>query len=242
MLLCLDCGNTRLKWGLHGGSGQWLAQGALAQADIARLTHEIKPWPQPTKIVACNVAGNKAHIAIEDCAGTIGAPLFWIESCAEQCGVKNRYDDPSQLGADRWAALIGARTAHSGACLVVNAGTATTVDVLDASGIFQGGIILPGVDLMRTSLAHNTARLPLATGGFRILPRNTVEAIASGCLLATAGAIGRMFDRISDQANALCLLSGGAADSFAALLDIPLRRIDNLVLEGLVQTQTAIGK
>lgn len=239
MLLCLDCGNTRLKWGMQGETRQWLAQGALALAEIARLPQEVRALPRPQRIVACNVAGAAAHAEIDACATAIGAPILWVESRAEQCGVKNSYDDPAQLGADRWAALIGARQAYAGSCLVVNAGTATTADVLDADGIFQGGIILPGIDLMRTALAHNTARLPLASGGFRALPRNTREAISSGCLLATAGAVGRMFKLISTQDNAICLLSGGAAESVAALLDIPLRRIDNLVLEGLAHIGSA---
>jgi len=242
MLLCIDCGNTRLKWGMYGNlpgsnsSGrQWLAQGALVLAEVGRLPEEIQALPRPTRIIACNVAGATTRAGIDACAAVIGSPLVWNESHAEQCGVHNGYEDPAQLGADRWAALIGAHHAHAGACLVVNAGTATTADVLDAAGIFQGGIILPGVDLMRTALAHNTARLPLAAGDFQPLPRNTRSAIASGCLQATAGAVGRMFAPLAAQEDAICLLSGGAADSFAALLDIPLRRIDNLVLEGLAR-------
>ena len=92
-----------------------------------------------------------------------------------------------------------------------------------------------GIDLMRAALARNTARLPLAAGDFATQPRNTRTAIASGCLQATVGAVERMYVPLAAEPDALCLLSGGAADSFAALLDIPLRRIDNLVLEGLAR-------
>lgn len=238
MLLCLDCGNTRLKWGMFDDDSpeqHWLAQGALPLAEISELPRAIAALPHPTRMIACNVASNEAHAALEKNAQVIGAPLVWSESCAKQCGVINGYDQPAQLGADRWAALIGARQLHSGACLVVNSGTATTADVLDADGVFYGGIILPGVDLMRASLAHHTARLPLADGEFHALPRNTLDAIDSGCRLATAGAIERMFVLIAEEADAVCLLSGGAADSVATLLDIPLQRIDNLVLEGLAR-------
>ena len=161
---------------------------------------------------------------------------------AEQCGVKNGYQDPAQLGADRWAGLIGAHRLHEGACLVVNAGTATTIDVLDAGGVFQGGVILPGVYLMRRALAGNTAQLLLTAGEYKALPRNTADAIASGCLLASAAAIERMFVRVSGQSGAVCLLSGGAADSLSPLLDIPLLRIDNLVLEGLACIGLAAGE
>lgn len=241
MLLCLDCGNTRLKWGAwEPGQGRWLAQGALALADIARLPEEIRGLPRAGRILGCIVAGNEARAAIETAATTIGAPLAWNASRVAQCGVTNGYEEPAQLGADRWAALIGARHLHShGPCLVVTAGTATTVDRLDADGTFRGGLILPGVDLMRTALAHHTARLPLAEGDFQPLPCNTRAAIASGCLQATAGAIERMYRPLAGEADAVCLLSGGAADRFAALLDIPLRRVENLVLEGLARIAVA---
>lgn len=233
-LLCLDCGNTRLKWGLNE-SGRWLERGALPLAEIGLLPEALSSLPRPGRAIACNVAGAQAGDAIAAVAAALAVPLFWAESRAEQCGVKNSYNDPAQLGADRWAALIGARGLHQGACLVVNAGTATTIDVLDAQGVFQGGLILPGVELMRAALARNTAQLPLADGGFSALPRNTADAIASGSLQATAGAIERMFAQISGQANAICLLSGGAAQALQPLLDLPLQAIDNLVLEGLVR-------
>lgn len=92
---------------------------------------------------------------------------------------------------------------------------------------------------MRTALAHHTARLPLAKGDFQALPRNTRAAIASGCLQATSGAIERMFRPIADDPAAICLLSGGAAGHFANLLDIPLRHVENLVLEGLARVAMA---
>lgn len=244
MWLCLDCGNTRLKWGSYDPEQhRWLAQGALLLSDIGRLPAEVRAQPgfrQPSRIIACMVAGHEARAAIEIGASALGAPLRWNISQAAQAGVSNAYDDPGQLGADRWAALIGARHVHpQGACLVVTAGTATTIDHLDADGTFRGGLILPGVDLMRTALAHHTARLPLAAGDFQLLPRDTRSAIASGCLQATAGAVERMFRPLAACPDSLCLLSGGAAESFAGLLDIPVRRVENLVLEGLARIACA---
>lgn len=241
MILCLDCGNTRLKWGLNE-NGRWLEQGALPVAEIGRLRQVLSSQPNPRRAIACNVAG---VVVAEAIAAILPMPLLWVTSLTEQCGVKNSYEDPAQLGADRWAALIGAHRAHEGACLVVNAGTATTIDVLDAGGVFQGGLILPGIDLMRSALAGNTAQLPLVPlpiGECKALPRKTEDAIASGCLLATAGAIERMFVRVRGQSGAVCLLSGGAVGSITPLLDIPLLRIDNLVLEGLACIGQALGE
>ena len=232
--LCLDCGNTRLKWGLYARA-RWLGHGALPLADIGQLPHTLAALPRPLRVIACNVAGERAGRAIEDVAAALALPLVWAASRAQQCGVKNSYENPGQLGADRWAALVGARAQRLGACLVVNAGTATTIDVLDGAGVFQGGLILPGIDLMRAALAGNTAQLPLATGEFKTVPRNTEDAIVSGCLQATAGAIERMFAQLADQPDAVCLLSGGAAENLAPLLGIPFLGSDNLVLQGLAR-------
>ena len=156
---------------------------------------------------------------------------------ATACGVKNGYDTPQQLGADRWAALIGARALHAGPAVVVMAGTATTIDALDAQGLFRGGLILPGLALMRAALARNTADLPHAAGHYRAQPTNTDDAIVSGAIHATLGAIERIHATLGE--DALCLLSGGAAQELAPQLDLPFRLIDNLVLEGLARYSVA---
>jgi type III pantothenate kinase len=172
---------------------------------------------------------------LEAFAKTLGVSLSQVRSQVRQCGVTNGYESPAQLGADRWSALIGARGLHSGASVVVNAGTATTIDVLDPDGSFRGGLIMPGLELMRASLARNTAGLPLAQGSFRELPRNTDDAIVSGCINATLGAIERMFQKIENAPEPLCLLSGGASESLAGALAIPHRVVPILVLEGLAR-------
>ncbi len=231
MILCLDAGNTRLKWGLREGPA-WRAQGACALDDgdgIAALLPAVSEH-----VLACNVAGDAVARRIEDVVAPFGVPLEWFKSAAACCGVTNGYDNPLQLGADRWAALIGARGVHAGAALVIMAGTATTIDALDATGHFRGGLILPGLDLMQRALARSTAGLPEAQGAYRTCPANTDDAIVSGALHATLGAIERMA-RLFDAGNSTVILSGGAAEALAPHLDLPLLRVDNLVLEGLAR-------
>jgi type III pantothenate kinase len=233
--LCLDAGNTRLKWGLHDGA-HWLAQGVLTHDAIATLAAQLPAAPD--RILACNVAGAEVARHIETLAAPLASPLVWFRSTQTASGVSNGYDKPEQLGADRWAALIGARALHSGPAVVVMAGTATTIDALDGAGRFLGGLILPGLDLMRRSLHLNTAGLPVARGNYRPLPRNTDDAIASGALHATLGAITRIGALLEGQP--ICLLSGGAAESLAPYLDrLPLQRVAYLVLEGLAQSAAA---
>lgn len=233
MILCIDSGNTRLKWGLRDGDA-WAARGVTAHADAA----QVRLPQRPQRLVACNVAGAAGRAAIEALARALDLGVEWVSSRAQQCGVTSRYDPPSQLGADRWSALLGARALHGGACVVVMCGTATTIDALDADGVFAGGLILPGLDLMRGALADAAADLPAARGEYRELPRNTFDAIASGAVEATLGAIERMARRLA-SADFCCMISGGAAESIAPHLALPHRVVDNLVLEGVARIAAA---
>ncbi|MCX7149321.1 MAG: type III pantothenate kinase [Rhodocyclales bacterium] len=228
MILCLDAGNSRLKYGLFDGTG-WRIQGALNYQAFDELIAQLPE--RPARIAACNVAGDATRLRIGALAGSLALPLEWLTSSAAACGVTNGYDNPRQLGADRWAALIAARALHAGPCVVAMAGTATTIDALDDKGVFRGGLILPGLSLMRAALARNTADLPHAAGHYWSQPTNTDDAIVSGAIHATLGAIERMSATLGE--DALCLLSGGAAAELAPHLNLPHRLIDNLVLEGL---------
>lgn len=238
MILLIDAGNTRIKWAVLRGE-HWLAEGAVAHdqvASLARLAAEFAPLD---RIFGSNVAGPRIAAEIAAALGATGLAPQWLASSPHCCGVSNGYDNPAQLGSDRWAALIGAHTLQGSACLVINAGTATTIDILDAGGHFRGGVILPGEHLMRRALAGNTAQLPFADGRYTTTPHNTADAIATGCLHAQAGAVERMFRHIADAPQAACLLSGGGAAALAPLLAPPLRRVDNLVLKGLAAIAAA---
>jgi len=232
MILCIDSGNTRLKWGLHDG-GHWVMHGALPQADAVRLEQFLPAGVQPQKVMIANVAGSVIGAYIETTLQPWRQVTRHVVSTAAACGVSNGYARPEQLGVDRWCALIGARAMTQKPCLVVGCGTATTVDTLDEHGHFHGGLILPGYGLMRWSLARNTAQLPLASGDWHEHPDNTDDAIATGCLEAQVGAIERAFSRIAAHPGATCLLFGGNAPRLSALLTCPHLNLDNLVLEGL---------
>lgn len=235
MILLVDAGNTRVKWWVVDEAAQAnnVAEGVFEHARIDELEHVVERFPAVTRMVGTNVAGDPMAERIARLLASRPITVEWVRASLQCCGVRNHYAAPTQLGADRWAALIGARALHHGACLVVSAGTATTVDLLDADGNFLGGLIIPGVDLMRHSLAGNTAQLPLSNGRFSMQPRCTADAIESGCLQAQAGAVERMFAQIAHLPDSCCLLGGGAAGRFADLLDLPLQKVDNLVLHGL---------
>jgi type III pantothenate kinase len=159
-MLAIDAGNTRIKWGAHDGRG-WAATGAIATADSARAGDAWSSLPHIDGAIASNVAGPGVARDLAAACGARGVTLRVIESQAVQAGVVSGYRDPAQLGADRWAALVAAHAAGGGHKLVVNAGTALTVDALTGEGRFLGGLIVPGPALMRRSLDRGTAGLRL---------------------------------------------------------------------------------
>ncbi|GGY80328.1 type III pantothenate kinase [Pseudoduganella plicata] len=241
--LLVDAGNTRVKWAVTASTGSWLAQGAVAHADAAGLEAQ---WlaafasAMPTRVLAANVAGAAVRARLE-AALDIAAPaaqVEWFASSAERAGLVNGYRNPAQLGCDRFAAAIGARALAPGRPLIVaNCGTATTIDAVGADGTFIGGMILPGLGLMASSLARNTAQLPQIAPGATLrspFADNTDDAILAGCLSAQTGAIERAFAR---HGAVECVISGGAAQYIVPTLgpDLgrTLRHVDNLVMIGL---------
>ena len=149
-------------------------------------------------MVGVNVAGEAMRVRVEAQLTRWRLTPEWLTATDAACGVTNRYARPAQLGADRWASLVAAWRRSNltdlfpPACIVVNAGTAVTIDALDSDGVFRGGLILPGIALMLQALAENTSGLRVATGAFREFPDNTADAIFSGAIQAVCGAIEQM--------------------------------------------------
>ena len=231
-ILAADAGNSRIKWGLWDGG--WSHQGWVETSEVARLAIEWRPLPAPRLLVACSVAPPVVAEWMEAWTGSSGVTLRWVVSQREECGVRNGYLDPSQLGADRWAALIAAHHLVSGAVLTASIGTAVTVDALAQDGEFMGGLILPGLDLMAEALASGTAGLTRGQGTMALFPRSTADAIASGAVQSICGAIERM-ERVLSQrhANPQILLTGGGAEVIRSHLQRTSQLVPNLVLEGL---------
>ena len=235
-VLAIDAGNSRIKWGVHE-EGSWLVQGWVKTAQAAKLASAWAAFERPDAVIAANVAGPKVARALAAAARRFRRGVRFVKSAPMQCGVMSAYAEPAQLGPDRWAALIAARRYHRGPCLVVSAGTTMTVDALTADGVFLGGIIVAGADLMRAALARGTAGLRPRGGGFAFFPARTADAIESGAINALAGAVERMmrFMEEAGQAEVLTLVSGGAAQFVAPQLNGTVEVVDNLVLEGLIR-------
>ena len=233
--LLIDAGNTRVKWALHDGRAH-VANGAIETANAGEIAAQ---WPSRLAArlaVASNVAGAEVGDRLERACAARELELRTIRSQAAQLGITSGYKDPGQLGTDRWAALIAAHRVGPGHKLVVNAGTALTIDALTADGRFLGGLIVPGPALMRRSLDRGTAGLRLTEGAFAEFPASTPDAITTGAIQACAGAIERMRDAMAgaDATPSQVVLSGGAAQELAAHLPIAATIRENLVLDGLL--------
>jgi type III pantothenate kinase len=248
MLLLVDAGNTRVKWALmevarigKAELGHWAAYGTVAKENACNIADSLKDYSVARMLIS-NVAGQAMCDDLERMAlramGIKPVPITWFKSEPELVGIQNGYRDPAQLGCDRFASMIGARAMFPDKpLLVVTCGTATTVDAVTAGGRFIGGMILPGLGTMASSLARNTAQLPQVPEygmGKRAFGDNTNDAIVTGCIAAQAGAIERAFAaHAAGEGPPQCILSGGAAGFIEPHLAVSSRRVDNLVLIGL---------
>ena len=240
-ILVIDVGNSRMKWGLRGTRG-WLVQGTTSNSEIGALS--VRDWhnlPRPARAIGVNVAGEAPRVRVEGQLTRWRVTPEWLVASEHACGVTNRYARPAQLGADRWASLVAARRRSTAtdlfppACVVVNAGTAVTIDALDVDGVFHGGLIMPGMRLMLQALAENTAGLKATPGEFRVFPDNTADALYSGAMRAVCGAIELMREQIdTNPAHVRCYLAGGAAREIAQHLNPPVEIVEDLVLEGVL--------
>jgi type III pantothenate kinase len=240
MKLLVDIGNSALKWaqqqdgerapgrsiqyGKHGISG------VLAEAWNA--------LPAPGSVCIASVAAADVDGAVRAYARTHwDLDPHFIQTQAEQCGVRNGYAKPAEMGVDRWLAVIAAWTRYHENCCVVNCGTAITVDGVNGAGHHQGGAIIPGIQLMQSALAQGTARISSAGGG--PVPdqpgRSTAQCVQLGTVIAAAAFVDRMAREFSDRLGGRVrgIISGGDAGLVADHLQTGFEHDPDLVLSGL---------
>ena len=208
MWLAVDSGNTRVKWARMTGD-RITSHRAVEKARFA-----LPPREQFDSIWVSHVGSRADLQRIKKALAGRGRVNF-VSSQRKAAGVTNTYRTPSDLGADRWLCLLAAwrrRAVQRHGAVVVSAGTAITIDVLQADGRFVGGVILPGISLMPAALAQHTplaavrVRPSLAAG----VPKDTAAGMAAGAVLAAVGAVIAVRRRYAPGAQVL--LTGGDAD------------------------------
>lgn len=244
--LLLDVGNTRVKWGVLDGNRLrrtgHIAQQRISEQGLGALTAKL---PRNVDVVlASNVSGATFATRLSGVIGLhCGCDVQFAKSERESCGVRNGYRQPRRLGVDRWLAMIGAWSEIESSCVVVDAGTAVTIDVIDDDGRHLGGQIIPGVNLMAAALAASTSdiprtgpRTPPAPFGLGEFGDSTAKAVSNGAWAAVAGAVERAIRTLRSNAyNPTVVLTGGdASRMLTALGNEPLHR-PHLVLQGLAR-------
>jgi type III pantothenate kinase len=217
-------------------NGQLSAVESCLNAEIANA---VFPITEAQTTCIANVAGREMAERVTVKLTPLQANFLIVDKSAH--GLTNHY--APTLGADRWAAVVAAWHRYHQAILVVNAGTAITLDAISQNGEFLGGSIMPGLYLMRASLTNNTTLLKVEEGDWQAFPTNTSDAIQSGMLNAVVGAIKLTRKRLEkySQNPPLLLLSGGDAEIIAKALALQISNLDkkqviitqNLVLQGL---------
>ncbi len=255
--LLLDLGNSRLKWWAGSNLDILLqprahpdpdAQWGSCPYEPAALTVLVQRWQRwlaaDAAVWGVAVAGRERAAMVES---ALGRQVRWVTSRATAAGVRNGYAQPSQLGADRWVAAIGAWHLGYAPAVIVGAGTALTLDWLDTDGTFRGGWIAPGLATMAWALTHRTAQLPViafadAPSAPSLPPTSTVEAIREGCLAAAMGAIEHLLGQIwRQQPRARLVLMGGDAALLSSRLALTHGQCHNLVFAGLAAIARAEG-
>lgn len=235
-ILAVDAGNSRVKWALHQEGG-FTSEGAFGTDESQRSESHWGSLDTPDLVMIANVAGETVEAGLRrGCAHWGLSPVF-VSGKTQQCGVTNSYDNPEQLGPDRWAALIAVHALVPGNCLVMCMGTATTIDALTGSGTFLGGLILPGLDMMHSALASKAARLGPERGEVVAFPHSTRDAITTGAVRATCGAIEHMCGemRRHGHTDVTIVATGGTAPVFSSLCSCSISVYERLVLHGLVR-------
>lgn len=241
MILYVDIGNTRLKW-LGEAAGQALVRGAFVHRDgdvMAQLQQAWSDLPLPARVLVVSVAGEAmASTLAQWVQRQWGLATEFVHSRASGFGVVNAYAEPARMGADRWVAMVAARGLTRGACCAIDCGTAVTVDVLSAQGRHEGGVIFPGLQLMRLALYRDTQRIPAepaSAAPVALLGHDTASCVASGVQHAVAGGIARVVEsaRARVGASLACFITGGDGPVLAAVLGDDYRLHPDLLFEGL---------
>lgn len=238
-MLLLDVGNTRLKWatcqdGPVGSSGPGGPGGAIVHDGEPAAALQALDETAPDAVWICSVAG-PAHDQrlAETCLRRWGIAPQFAASESVRDGLYNRYAEPQRLGVDRWLALLAAWLETRGACVVADAGTALTVDGIDAGGRHQGGIIAAGLRTSENAVLgatrFPTRQTPLAPHA--ALGLDTETCVRQGAMLSVLGAIDRAAGVITGARRYLC---GGDAQTLLPLLGPGWEYRPSLVLEGLL--------
>lgn len=240
MRILVDIGNSRCKSAIEDRQGlheleTFAWKETFLHEELERVWLKPLKGQVPNSVHVSNVAGDRLLPNLSAwCCAQFGQQPVAVASRAEFRGLKNGYQEPATFGVDRWAAMIGARSEHAGALCVIDSGTATTVDLIDASGQHLGGAILPGIYTMRRSLGKYTTALFAADGVISPFSDTTASGIAGGTGYASVGAMDRLVSEAALLVNDLTtVVTGGESRILQSMMHSAVIHDPLLVLKGV---------
>jgi type III pantothenate kinase len=246
MKLLFDIGNTRIKWAYDSGS-ELLYAGEVTHrgSSVEDVSQVIAALEHPAdEIWAVNVAGDElAKVFTTAIIKRFGASPYFVRTAHRYGEVVNGYEDVSQHGVDRWAAVVGAWYQYRSNVCVVDVGTAMTIDLVRADGQHEGGFILPGTRLMTTALHRDTSDIEAFSGRRKSFEQerwcgnDTLSAVQLGAVFALRAAVTESARMLGKETRVV--LTGGDADALLPLSGIEYETRPLLVLEGLQRLAAA---
>jgi len=256
MRLFFDIGNTRLKWVVED-RGAFIHDGMIAydKADFSEIERlllvssgaEVNDRINISSVWASSVASASVASMLDSWVSQVlGCNVNWASVTREQGGVVNGYRNLEKLGVDRWMAILGASDYRKRHCLldspviVVDAGTAVTIELLGVDDVYKGGVILPGLALMHDSLVGRAQKVSSTlTSVSGVLGLDTQECVNSGVKYGLVGAVERVVGEMMllsgvDKAKTVLLITGGDANFIDNCSGLEFELVPHLVLSGLV--------
>ena len=248
MKLLLDMGNSRLKSAVLSETRELFEfefKPYNDQKPIETLGKHLDCYEHIDSVTMVSVLGGEFHQQVLALLEQRGIPLCWVASEANSRGVINHYRQPEQLGSDRFVALVAARRAFpQSCCVVVDCGTAVTIDALNESGEFFGGVIIPGLALWSDSLIKRAGQLhEHQIKDAELLAKDTAQAIGSGSIFGLTSAIEGIALRMTRElaqmkqvdAEVRLIICGGDAELIGKYSQLTLELMPHLVLMGLAE-------
>jgi len=259
--LLIDAGNSSLKWALLEAHPPTFTACLLSEmhsvlyadkshTEIFKDVLSMQKTSDIDAVVMVSVLGDDFSRSSKELCAQYSLGLTRVESTTQLAGITVAYDEPIKLGTDRLVAMIASHhLANNQACIVVDAGTATTIDAVDAQGQHLGGLILSGLDLCSQSLLKNTELLISHSSGKsnkqpfepKLFSNDTKQAIASGSLFGLAGAIDTIClnmekeikNKSMDSIIIKKFICGGSANEMIPYLKTDFTFVKDLVIQGL---------
>jgi type III pantothenate kinase len=239
MRLFIDIGNSRIKLvehKLHFGEVTTISNNTELLSEM--ISDCFEKLTRPEKIFVTNVAGNKfADVIRHQCGLKWSLVPQFLKVTKECSGVSNGYTNIEQLGIDRWAVIVAAWAMYQNTLLIVDCGSAVTVDLIHHDGSHLGGYIIPGCQMMTDGLTSNTDQISsLEIEQISSNPgRSTEECVVNGTIYAVIGFIEKLFHDFSQNTKSSfqCIITGGGAELFMNRLSIPYTYVPMLVFDGM---------